>query len=168
MKESIPRPANGLIDHSSLRVAVYCRTPLECREAHCVHYIEKVAATPEWTMAGFFFDAKSSNGKRPEFDRMLQLCRKRKIDLILTRSATMFARNTMDCLTTIRALRDLGVAVAFEREGFDTQDPNSDLVITLMAAFSEMESANITRNSVHMRYMGFTAKCQNKGRRNPK
>ena len=131
MKEHIPKPADEQ-GHPPLRVAVYCRTPLECREAHCVHYIEKVAATPEWTMAGFFFDAKSSDGKRPEFGRMIQLCRKRKIDLILTRSATMFARSTVDCLTAVRTLRNLGVSVVFEREGFDTRDPNSDLIITVM------------------------------------
>lgn len=168
MKAPIPRPLGGHTGQPPLRVAVYCRTPSEFQEEHRAYYTEKVEQNSGWTMAGFFLDIKSRDAKRPEFDRMLRLCKQRKFDLVLTRSATQFARSTVDCLTIIRTLRDLGVSVIFEREGFDTRDPNSDFITALIATFAEAERSSIPHNSVHTRYMGFHIKRQNNERRNPK
>lgn len=87
------------------------------------YYTDKIMSNPEWTMVGIFADegiTGTSAQKRPEFLRMIRLCKQGKNDLILTKSISRFARNTVDCLNYIRELKELGIAVIFEKENINT------------------------------------------------
>ena len=128
-----------------LRVAAYCRFDasgegqnaiLEAQRA----YSEKINANPDWTMAGVFADTGDSRSERPEFQKMLHKCRQKKIDLILVKSVSRFARNYLDCLATVRELRELGIAVIFEMENINTSDSNYDQYISIIGAIAKVES----------------------------
>ena len=138
-----------------LRVAAYCRVSTEeeeqqtSYEAQCNYYTDKIMNNPEWTMAGIYADegiSGTSVKKREEFKRMIRHCRQKKIDLILTKSISRFARNTVDCLNYIRALKELGIAVYFEKENINTLSSDSELIITLMGAFAQSESESMSAN----------------------
>jgi site-specific DNA recombinase len=138
-----------------LRVAAYCRVStddeeqLTSYEAQQTFYTDKIMENPDWTMAGIFADegiTGTSARKRPEFLRMIRQCRQKKIDLILTKSISRFARNTVDCLGYIRALRELGIAVIFEKENINTLETDSEMLITLLGAFAQAESESISAN----------------------
>ena len=97
-----------------LKVAAYCRVSTDDEEqetsyeAQIGYYTEKIKNNPEWSLAGIFADegiTGTQAKKRPEFLKMIKLCRQRKIDLILTKSISRFARNTVDCLNYIRELK---------------------------------------------------------------
>ena len=138
-----------------LRVAAYCRVStddeeqLTSYEAQQTFYTDKIMSNPDWTMAGIFADegiTGTSARKRPEFLRMIRQCKQKKIDLILTKSISRFARNTVDCLGYIRALRELGIAVIFEKENINTLERDSEMLITLLGAFAQAESESISAN----------------------
>lgn len=138
-----------------LRVAAYYRVSTEeeeqqsSYEAQCHYYTDKIMTNPDWTMAGIFADegiTGTSARKRPEFLRMIRLCRQKKIDLVLTKSISRFARNTVDCLDYVRALRTLGIAVIFEKENINTLESDSEMLITLLGAFAQAESESISAN----------------------
>ena len=103
-----------------LNVAAYCRVSTEeeeqqsSYEAQCTYYTDKIMSNPEWNMAGIFADegiTGTSTKKRENFNRMIRKCRQKKIDLILTKSISRFARNTVDSLKYIRALKELGIGI---------------------------------------------------------
>ena len=164
MNETVPKltiiPANPeLAEKKSirrqLRVAAYCRVSTDSEEqmtsyeAQKTYYTDKIMQNPQWSMAGIFADegiTGTSAEKRPEFLRMIRLCRKRKIDLILVKSISRFARNTVDCLHYIRALKELGIAVIFEKENINTLDSEGEMLITLLGAFAQAESESISQN----------------------
>ncbi len=138
-----------------LRVAAYCRVSTEeeeqqsSYEAQCSYYTDKIMTNPEWTMAGIFADegiTGTSAKKRPEFLHMIHMCKQKKIDLILTKSISRFARNTVDCLKYIRILKGLGIGVVFEKENINTLESDSELIITLLGAFAQSESESISKN----------------------
>ena len=138
-----------------LRVAAYCRVSTEeeeqqsSYEAQCSYYTDKIMTNPEWTMAGIFADegiTGTSTKKRENFNRMIRKCRQKKIDLILTKSISRFARNTVDCLKYIRALRELGIGVCFEKENINTLEMDTELMLTFMGAFAQAESESISEN----------------------
>lgn len=142
-----------------LRVAAYCRIAggeeqsaiLESQRA-C--YMKQIGANPDWIMAGIFADIGDSRSKRPEFQKMLRRCRQKKIDLILVKSVSRFARNMADCLSVVRELRELGVTVIFEKENISTTAPHFDALTSLMAEFARAECEHLTMNSAHTIYMG--------------
>lgn len=138
-----------------LRVAAYCRVStddeeqLTSYEAQQNYYTDKIMTNPDWTMAGIFADegiTGTSAKKRPEFLKMIRKCRQKKIDLVLVKSISRFARNTVDCLNYIRALRELGIAVIFEKENINTLESDSEMLITMMGAFAQAESESISQN----------------------
>ena len=138
-----------------LRVAAYCRVStddeeqLTSYEAQQHYYTDKIMSNQDWTMAGIFADegiTGTSARKRPEFLRMIRLCKQKKIDVILTKSISRFARNTVDCLNYIRVLRTLGIAVIFEKENINTLESDSEMLITLLGAFAQAESESISQN----------------------
>ena len=138
-----------------LRVAAYCRVStdeeeqLSSYEAQQAYYTDKIMSNREWTMAGIFADeAKSGTSarKRPEFLRMIRQCKQKKIDIILTKSISRFARNTVDCLHYIRILKEHGIAVIFEKENINTLESDSELLITMMGAFAQAESERMSAN----------------------
>ena len=137
------------------RVAAYCRVSTEeeeqqsSYEAQCSYYTDKLMTNPEWTMAGIFADegiSGTSTRKREEFNRMIRKCRQKKIDLILTKSISRFARNTVDCLKYVRVLKELGIGVYFEKENINTLDMDTELILTFMGAFAQSESESISAN----------------------
>lgn len=138
-----------------LRVAAYCRVSTDDEEqktsyeAQIGYYTEKINQNPEWQMAGIFADEGISGTqakKRPEFLKMIRLCRQRKIDIILTKSLSRFARNTVDSLGYIRELRALGIAVISEKENINTLTSESEMLITIMSCFAQAESESISKN----------------------
>lgn len=138
-----------------LRVAAYCRVStdqeeqLTSYEAQVAYYTDKIITNPEWTMAGIFADegiTGTSAKKRPEFLRMIRLCKRGKIDLILTKSISRFARNTVDCLNYIRELKELGIPVIFEKENINTMKADSEIIITMLGGFAQAESESISQN----------------------
>ena len=138
-----------------LKVAAYCRVSTDeeeqetSYEAQIGYYTEKIKNNPEWTLAGIFADEGISGTqakKRPEFLKMIKLCRQRKIDLILTKSLSRFARNTVDCLNYIRELKLLGIPVIFEKEGINTLATESEMLTTIMSCFAQAESESISKN----------------------
>lgn len=138
-----------------LRVAAYCRVSTDDEEqktsyeAQIGYYTEKINSNPEWQMAGIFADEGISGTqaqKRPDFLKMIRLCRQRKIDVILTKSLSRFARNTVDSLGYIRELRALGIAVISEKENINTLTAESEMLITIMSCFAQAESESISKN----------------------
>lgn len=139
----------------SLRVAAYCRVSTEeeeqqsSYEAQCSYYTEKIMTTPGWTMVDIYADegiSGTSTKNRDDFNRMIRHCRKGKIDLILTKSISRFARNTVDCLNYIRALKAMGIGICFEKENIDTLSMDSELIVTFMGAFAQSESESMSKN----------------------
>lgn len=138
-----------------LRVAAYCRVSTEeeeqasSYEAQCQYYTDKIMSNQEWTMAGIFADegiSGTSTKKRTEFLRMIRQCKQKKIDLILTKSIQRFARNTLDCIHYTRILRNLGIAVMFEKENINSLPPDSEFLITMYGAMAQSESESISKN----------------------
>lgn len=151
-------PANPEVVRASkrqLRVAAYCRVStddeeqLTSYEAQKNYYTDKIMTNKEWTMAGIFADegiTGTSARKRPEFLRMIRQCKQGKIDIVLTKSISRFARNTVDCLNYVRALKELGIAVIFEKENMNTLEVDSEILITMLGAFAQSESESISAN----------------------
>ena len=152
-------PAKSQMDQRTvmrqLRVAAYCRVSTEeeeqqsSYEAQCTYYTDKIMTNPEWTMAGIFADegiSGTSTKNRDDFNRMIRRCRQRKIDLILTKSISRFARNTVDSLKYIRALKGMGIGIVFEKENINTLETDTELIITFMSAFAQSESESISAN----------------------
>ncbi len=138
-----------------LRVAAYCRVSTDEDEqinsykAQIGYYTEKINKNPEWQMAGIFADEGISGTqakKRPEFLKMIRQCRQGKIYLILTKSFSRFARNTLDSIDYIRELRTLGIGVVSEKENMNTLNEDSEMLITILSCFAQSESESISKN----------------------
>ena len=118
-------------------------------EAQRGYYTDKIMRNPEWALAGIFADEGISGtqaNKRKEFMRMIRLCRQKKIDMILTKSVSRFARNTVDCLNYIRELKALGIPVIFEKEGLNTMHMTSEIYISMHGIFAQSESESLSGN----------------------
>ena len=122
----------------------YCRvsTLLDSQETSIEgqreHYESLIKGNPEWEFAGIYLEAGVSGTKaeiRPELQRLIADCKAGKIDLILTKSISRFARNTSDCLEMVRLLTSLGVAIHFEKEQIHTDDMHSEFMLSILAVF---------------------------------
>ena len=147
-----------------LRVAAYCRVSTEEEEQQGsfeiqkLYYTEKINSTPEWEVAGIYADDGISGvhtKKRDGFNQMIQDCKKRKIDLILTKSISRFARNTLDSIQYVRMLKQMGIAVVFEKENINTATMNSEMILTVLSAFAQAESESISQNVARGKRMGY-------------
>ena len=136
-------------------VAAYARVSTEKEqqensyERQVEHYSALINSNDTWAFGGIYADPGISGTraeKRPEFMRMIADCRAGKIDKILTKSISRFARNTVDTLSYIRELKELGVSVYFENENIDTMTPGGDVLLTILAAIAEQESRTISTN----------------------
>ncbi len=152
-----PAPASGPRRGGRQRVAAYCRVSTDSEEqlnsydAQKAYYTQKIGENPDWEMAGIFADrgiTGTSLKKRAEFNRMIAACKRGRIDMILTKSASRFARNTVDCLRVIRALKNRGIGVIFEKENINTLTESSEFLITLFSSFSQAESESMGLNIV--------------------
>ena len=113
------------------------------------YFEQYIKARPDWNYVEGYADQGISGTKaehRPEFMRMIEDCKKGKINRILVKSISRFARNTVDTLKYIRELKELGVSVFFETQGIDTMTPNGEVLITILAALAEQESRTISTN----------------------
>ena len=137
----------------NLRVAAYCRVStkkdeqLNSYENQKAYYTEKIMANPDWTMADIFADegiTGTSACKRKDFLRMIRQCRQGKIDMILAKSVSRFARNTVDTLNYTRELRGMGIPVIFEEQNINSIYPESEFLITIHGAFAQSESEGIS------------------------
>lgn len=138
-----------------LRVAAYARVSTDEEDqqhsfsAQISYYNERIQKNPEWEFAGIYADlgiSGTSTRNREEFHRLIADCELGKIDLVLVKSISRFARDTVDTLRTIRYLKDLGVAVYFERERINTLSNDGEFLITLLASFAQEESRSISEN----------------------
>lgn len=141
--------------HRQIRVAAYCRVSTEMEEqqnsyqVQIDYYTDLINKKKEWTLAGIFADegiSGTQTKKRTEFNRMIRMCRRKKIDLVITKSISRFARNTVDCLEYIRQLKDLGIGVIFEKENINTLTMTSEFMIALYGSFAQAESESISKN----------------------
>ena len=137
------------------RVAAYCRVStdseeqLNSYEAQKSYYTQKIADSPDWEMAGIYADegiSGTSMKKRTEFKKMITACKRGRIDLIITKSLSRFARNTVDCLETVRLLKANGIGVFFEKENINTLTESSEFLITLFSGFAQAESESLSKN----------------------
>ena len=147
-----------------LRVAAYCRVSTEEEEQQGsfeiqkLYYTEKINSTPEWEVAGIYADDGISGvhtKKRDGFNQMIQDCKRHRIDLILTKSISRFARNTLDSIQYVRMLKAIGIAVIFEKENINTSTMNSEMILTVLSAFAQAESESISQNVARGKRMGF-------------
>ena len=140
---------------SKLRVCAYCRvstlreTQASSIDSQSNHYEEHIKSNPEWVYAGIYIEEGVTGTKtevRPELQRLLNDCRAHKIDLILTKSISRFARNTTDCLELVRHLTSLGINIWFEKENIHTDSMSSDFLLSIFACLAEEESHSISSN----------------------
>ena len=162
-------PANPLLGDlrkrkRKLRVAAYCRVSTEEEEqqnsfeVQVAYYTDKITHHEGWQLAGIFADdgiSGVSTKKRDQFNKMIELCRKKKIDLILTKSISRFARNTLDCIKHVRILKSWGIPVIFEKENIDTSNMNSEMILTCLSSFAQAESESISGNVTKGIRMGY-------------
>lgn len=148
-----------------VRTAAYARVSsdsddqLNSFNAQIRYYTEMLQNSNNAVFVDMYADegiSGTSTTKREDFQRLMNDCRKGKIDRILTKSVSRFARNTKDCLQAIRELKTLSVSVYFEKENIDTGEISSEMLITLYSQFAQEESMSISRNcrmGVHKRMM---------------
>ena len=138
-----------------LRVAAYCRVSTDSDEqatsyeAQVEHYTDYIQKNPEWEFAGIFADdgiSGTNTKKREEFNRMIGECMVGQIDMIITKSISRFARNTLDCLKYIRQLKEKNIPVYFEKESINTMDAKGEVLITIMASLAQQESQSLSQN----------------------
>ena len=138
-----------------MRVAAYCRVStdseeqLNSYEAQKTYYTQKIQDNPDWEMAGIYADegiSGTSLKKRAEFNKMITACKRGRIDFIITKSLSRFARNTVDCLDTVRLLKANGIGVYFEKENINTLTESSEFLVTLFSGFAQAESESLSKN----------------------
>ncbi len=141
-------------EKENLRVAAYCRVSSHHEEqlsslvAQQEYYDAYISEHPKWTNAGIFYDIGSGliSSRRKGFQNMMTSCRLGKVDLILVKSISRFARNTVDLLEATRELSGLGVDVWFESNQIRLKDTKSEMILSVVAAFYQNESQNHSEN----------------------
>lgn len=137
------------------KVAAYARVSVETERLHhslsaqVSYYSELIQANPEWEYVGVYADdgiTGTKASKREEFQRMLDDCEAGKIDIILTKSISRFARNTVDLLETVRHLKELGIEVRFEKENINSLSGDGEVMMTLLASFAQEEITSLSNN----------------------
>lgn len=167
-------------EQPKLRVAAYCRVSTDSDEqessyeTQVEHYTEFIQNHSDWKLAGIYADDGISGTnvkKREEFNRMIEECMAGNIDMVITKSISRFARNTLDCLKYIRQLRDKNIPVFFEKENINSMDSKGEVLLTIMASLAQQESQSLSQNVKlgiqfryqsgkvqvnHNRFMGYT------------
>jgi len=137
------------------KVAAYCRVSTEQENqqnsyaTQISYYTDYITRNPDWQLVGIYADEGISGTRtknRTQFNKMIRAARRKKIDLILCKSISRFARNTVDCLDYVRELKALGVTVIFEKENINTSSMSSEFAISLYASFAQAESESISKN----------------------
>ena len=154
-----PQIGNNAARHTEtvkkLRVAAYVRVSTENEEqqtsfeAQYEHYYDYITNNPAWEFAGIYADdgiSAVSTKYREQFNKMIQDCMDGKIDYVVTKSISRFARNTVDCLQIARNLKDKGIFIYFEKEHIDTGNMDSELMLSIFSSFAAEESISISEN----------------------
>ena len=137
------------------RVAAYARVSMESERlqhslsAQVSFYSSLIQSNPAWEYVGVYADNGITGTKaeaREEFNRMIADCEAGKIDIVLTKSISRFARNTVDLLNTVRRLKELGVSVQCEKERIDSLTEDGELMLTLLASFAQEEIRSLSDN----------------------
>ena len=140
---------------SKIRVAAYCRVSTNSEDQQNslmaqMRYYENFLADSETERLVSVYADEGITGtrmdKREEFQRMLKDCRRGKIDRIIVKSISRFARNTKDCLSVLRELKLLGISVMFEKENIDTANITDEIMVTIMGGLAQEESSSISKN----------------------
>ena len=138
-----------------LRVAAYCRVSTDSDEqatsydAQIEHYTAYINGHPDWELAGIYADdgiSGTNTKKREKFNRMIDECMAGNIDMVITKSISRFARNTLDCLKYIRQLKDKNIPVFFEKENINSMDSKGEVILTIMASLAQQESQSLSQN----------------------
>lgn len=144
-----------LNSHTLRRVAAYARVSTltdeqyTSYEAQVSYYKKFIQERNDWTYIDVYADegfSGTSTKKRTQFTQMITNALEGKIDLIITKSISRFARNTLDTISFVRKLKDKGIEVYFEKENLWTLDPKSELILTIMASIAQEESRSISQN----------------------
>ena len=151
------------------QVAAYCRVSTQSDEqlislaAQKMHYESYINANQEWEFAGLYYEEVSGTKKerRPELNRLIKDCEAGKVDLIVTKSISRFARNTTDCLEIVRSLMNLDVGIYFESENINTLNMEDEFMLSVLSSLAESESVSIAENnkwSIQRRFKNGTYK----------
>ena len=154
MAEMVKLTVKGNKNTGKIRVAAYCRVSTDYSEQQHSYLSQKRYFTKLYEgsaheeLVGVYADSGSgtSTRYRPDMLRMLDDCRKGKIDRIITKSLSRFARNTKECLSILRELKQLGISVYFEKEAVDTARMTDEIMITILEGLAQEESASISEN----------------------
>lgn len=137
-------------------MAAYCRVStdqleqLSSYEAQVNYYTNYINSNPAYTFSGIYADegiSGTNTKKREQFNKMIEDCKAGKIDMIITKSISRFARNTLDTLNYVRMLKDLGIGVIFEKENINTLDSKGEVLLTILSSLAQDESRSISENS---------------------
>ena len=138
-----------------LKVAAYCRVSTDSDEqagsyeVQVEHYTDFINRNKEWELAGIYADdgiSGTNTKKREGFKEMIDDCMAGKIDLVITKSISRFARNTLDCLKYVRLLKDKNIPIIFEKENINTMEASGELLLTIMASLAQQESQSLSQN----------------------
>ena len=138
-----------------LRMAAYCRVSTDQEDqlhsfaAQVEYYTDYINKHEEYEMADIYADegiSGTSTRKRDEFRRLIEDCKAGKVDIVITKSISRFARNTQDSLDYMRQLKDLGIPIIFEKENINTMDSGGELLFTILSSLAQDESRNISEN----------------------
>ena len=152
----IDKPKGMLPQITKKRVAAYARVSthdedqLDSLSAQRSHYETLIKGKSEWIYAGVYYDegiTGTSYAQREAFQRMISECEQGKIDMIITKSISRFARNTVDTIEIIRRLKSINVGVFFEKENIWSLDSKGEFVLTLMAGFAQEEARSLSENT---------------------
>ena len=144
---------NGTILKERLRVTAYCRVSTDTEDqlnsyrSQKQYYKEKINSNSEWVFVDIYADEAISGtlaNKRNDFMRMIQDAMLGKFDMIITKSISRFARNTVDTLKYVRILKEHNIAVIFEEEGINTLEMSGELLLTILSSVAQQESENIS------------------------
>ena len=152
---TVIQPTITAKQEQKIRVAAYCRVSSDSVDqlnsfmTQMRYYENFLADSKTETLISVYADEGITGtcmDKREEFQRMLKDCRRGKIDRIIAKSISRFARNTKECLTVLRELKSLGITVLFEKENIDTANISDEMMITLMGGLAQEESVSISQN----------------------
>ena len=144
------------VEAPKLRVCAYCRVSsdhtgqLQSFSAQVEYYTRLIENNDAWTFAGIYADegiSGTAKDKRDEFLRLIADCEAKKVDMVITKSISRFARNTADCIETVRKLKVLGIAVFFEKENINTMSAESELLMTVLSSIAQEESISTSKNN---------------------
>lgn len=149
LRAASPLPQQKKCVAAYARVSVNSERLSRSLSAQVSRYSEYIAKNPEWVFAGVYADKGMSGTRtdnRREFNRLMTDCENGKVDIILVKSISRLARNTLDLLTCIRRLKDMGVEVRFEKERINSMSCDGELMLTVLASFAQDESRSLSEN----------------------